>query len=310
MVRFGPWLGYGTLAILALLVVLAWAGGALNWHREPSYVLARHWGEQGHGRGQFNNPTGIAVTADEVFVADAGNSRIQVFDKLGRYKRGFGSTVLGRPMNLAIAGDRLYVPDYFKDVIHVFTLDGEYRRAIEADDGLTSPGGVAVRPDGTLLIADTYGQRVVHLDPAGKRLESWNGRGIGPGAFNYPTDVAVALDGGFYVADGYNDRVLQFSRDGEFVHKWGGPFAMNIHGPFKGWFSVVTSVAVGPDGMVYVADFYNDRIQKFTPWGRFLTAFGTLSQGPAQSHVSVAVDADQTLWTVNSDASRVERWRP
>jgi DNA-binding beta-propeller fold protein YncE len=304
------WLGYGATAILVLLVALLWAGGAVNWNREPPYELVGHWGEKGDGPGQFNAPTGIAVTADEVFIADARNSRIQVLDKKGNFLRAFGTESLDRPMNLAIADGKLYAPDYFKDVIHVFTLDGEHLRAIEAGDGLNSPGGVAVRADGTLLVADTYGQRIVHLAQDGKVLESWAGTGIGAGEFNYPTDVAIAPDGSFYVADGYNDRIQQFGPDGQFIRKWGGPFGMNIFGPFKGWFAVVTSIAVGPDGAVYAADFYNDRIQKFTTGGSFLTTFGTPAKGPGHSEIGVAVDDDGTVWNVNFAGNRIGRWRP
>ncbi len=310
MLKLGKWLGYSAVAILILVAILVWAGGAVNWNQEPPYELAQHWGEKGNGPAQFNDSTGIAITADAVFVADARNNRIQVFDKQGTFKRAFGNKVLGRPMNMAIAGDRLYVPDYFKDVIHVFTLDGEYRRAIAAEDGLNSPGGVAIRANGTLLVADTYAQRVVHLTPDGNVLKSWNGTGIGAGDFNYPTDVAIAADGGFYVADGYNDRVQQFGPAGEFIRKWGGPFGANIFGPFKGWFATATSIAVGADGTVYVADFYNDRIQKFTAEGSFLTAFGTLAQGPGHSEIALAVDADGTVWSANFAGNRVEMWRP
>ena len=298
------WLTF-SLAILFL-------GGcsAVNWNQEPPYELAASWGEKGSAEGQFNDPTGIAVTQDEVFVADARNNRIQVFDKQGSFKRAFGAEVFGRPMNLALADGRLYVPDYFKDVVQVFTLDGDHERTIEAEDGLDSPGGVAVYPDGSLLVADTYAQRIVHLDPSGKVLKRWAGQGHRAGEFNYPTDVALAPDGGFYVADGYNDRVQQFGPDGEFVRKWGGPFAINIFGPFKGWFATATSVAVGPDGDVFVADFYNDRVQKFTAEGAFLTSFGQPAKGPGQSEIAVAVDTDGRVWSTNFAGNRVEQWRP
>lgn len=310
MIRLGKWLGYSFLAILVLLGLFVGAGGAVNWNQEPPYELVQSWGKKGEGPVELDSPTGIAVTADEVFIADARNSRIQVLNKEGKFLSDFGAEKLGRPMNITVANGRLYVPDYLSDVVHVFTRSGDYERAIEAEDGLDSPGGVAVRADGTLLIADSYGQRIVHLAPDGEVLDAWGGAGSGPGEFSYPADVAIAPDGGFYVADGYNDRVQQFGPDGEFIRKWGGPFGMNIFGPFKGWFTTATSIDVGPDGTVFVADFYNDRIQKFTDEGDFLTAFGTSSDGPGHSEMAVSVDAKGRVWTTHFAGHQVQQWRP
>jgi DNA-binding beta-propeller fold protein YncE len=48
------------------------------------------WGTKGSGPSQFNNPHGIAIgPKDEVYVADRGNNRIQVFDDNGKYLREF-----------------------------------------------------------------------------------------------------------------------------------------------------------------------------------------------------------------------------
>lgn len=284
--------------------------GAINWDQEPPYSQVNAWGEKGRNPGQFDDPTGIAVTDSEVFVSDARNSRIQVFDKEGRFKRAFGQNRLGRPMNLAISDETLYVPDYFKDVIHVFSLDGQYQQAIKTMNSFNSPGGVAVFSDGSLLVADTYGQRLVRVSPEGEVLRSWSEKGFWSGEFNYPTGVALNAEDGFYVADGYNDRVQQFGANGEYIRKWGGPFGFNIFGPFKGWFSTVTSIAIGPENNVFVADFYNNRIQKFTAEGDYLTSFGTPSKGSGQTEIAVAVDADGTVWSVNFEANQVEKWRP
>lgn len=311
MIKFAKYTGYGLLVLVAFAIALAWMGGAINWNQEPPYKLVHSWGGKGSGPGQFNDPTGIAVSDDEVFVSDARNSRIQVFDKQGNFKRAFGQGQLGRPMNLDIADGKLYVPDYFKDVIHIFTLGGVYQQAITAEDGFNSPGGVAVRPDGTLLVADTYAQRLVHLQPDGTVLRTWSGAGIGNGEFSYPTDVAIRADGGFYVADGYNDRIQQFGPDGQFLRKWGGPFGVNIFGPFKGWFATVASLAIGPDNNVYTADFYNDRVQKFTAHGDFLTEFSVASaSGPGHSVIAVAVGADGMAYIANYQRNRIEKWRP
>ena len=136
--------------------------------------------------------------------------------------------------------------------------------------------------------------------------------GIRAGEFNYPTDVAFGPDGTLYVADGYNDRVQAFDRDGSLSLKWGGPFAMNIFGPFNGWFATVTSVAVDENGNVFVADFYNHRIQKFSPDGTFLTRFGAKgrAQGQFDHAIAVAVAGDGTVFAVDFGNNRIEKWQP
>lgn len=307
MFRFNPVGAAG--ALLALSVT---GCGAINWDREPAYQRVQTWGGPGSGPGQFNEPTGIAVTDEEVFVSDARNRRIQVFDKRGAFRRQF-SAGLQRPMNLEFRDGRLYVADFFADRILLYGRDGTLLRAVAPRDGLHNPGGVAVRADGSILVADTYAHRVLLLSPDGVIRQSWGAPGetcIGAGRFNYPTGVAVAPGGGFYVADGYNDRVQQFDAAGNFVRKWGGPLGMNVHGSFKGWFATATSVAIGPDGNVFVADFYNDRVQKFSGQGVYLTSFGERSGGATHTAIAVAVDGDGAVYVADYARHRVQVWRP
>ena len=48
----------------------------------------KSWGERGNGPGQFSTPHALAVDAkDNVYVADRGNHRIQVFDGEGNFLR-------------------------------------------------------------------------------------------------------------------------------------------------------------------------------------------------------------------------------
>ncbi|MEE8265305.1 MAG: NHL repeat-containing protein, partial [Acidiferrobacterales bacterium] len=283
----------GVAGSLLGFIIIAWLVW-VPWAQEPGYVFVAAWGEPGPAPGQFNDPTGIAIAGNEVFVSDARNGRIQVFDLDGKFKRQFGSKgdgpgQLGRPMNLTIAGDELYVADYWNDRIQVFGLDGTPHRLIgRAGSGpgeFDAPGGVAVAANGDLFVVDFYNQRVQHLRADGSFIKQWGETGeigVWAGQFNYPTDVVLAADGTLFVADGYGDRVQVFATTGRFLRKWGGPFAMNIFGPFNGWFTTVTSIALDRQGNVFVADFYNNRVQKFAPDGTFLTAFGESGQGPGQ----------------------------
>ena len=74
--------------------------------KEADYQVTQTWGRPGDAPGEFSEPIGIAVSRDEVFVSDAGNNRIQVFDKSGALLRQFGQEGtglgdLGRPMGYA-----------------------------------------------------------------------------------------------------------------------------------------------------------------------------------------------------------------
>lgn len=76
----------GVAAGLVGLLVVAW----LAWvpsATEPGYVFVTAWGERGSAPGQFNDPTGVAVHDNEIFVSDARNARIQVFSLDGNFKR-------------------------------------------------------------------------------------------------------------------------------------------------------------------------------------------------------------------------------
>lgn len=309
------------LLFLALAAPLVLASCA--WFpdkREPAYEMVDSWGGQGSEPGRFNDPNGIAVAGDRVYVADSRNHRIQVFTRDGAFIEQWPVPDDGRPMNLDAGGGRLYAADYWNDVIRVYALQsGELVRSVGGPgDGpgrFHNPGGVAVGPGGHIFVADFANQRVQELTADGAFVRQWGTTGekgyILGGGFNYPIDVDVAGDGTLFVADGYNDRIQVFGPDGDFVRKWGGPLGINIRGDQFGWFRVPTGIAVGPEGRtVFVADQENNRVQKFTRDGAFLTAFGTSHDGPGYTESAVAVAPDGTLYSVNLIDNKVEIWKP
>ncbi len=304
------------LLAMALIVWWLWIPAAV----EASYQFTNAWGEHGVEPGQFNDPTGIAVSdEEEVFVSDSRNGRIQVFNYGGQFKRiigsaGDGPRQLGRPMNLDIFDGALYVADYWHDRIQVYGLEGTFIRSIGSSGSgpgqFNAPGGVALNARGEIYVADYYNQRVQHFSAEGEFIRQFgntNTVGSGKGEFNYPTDVAVDSFDRVYVADGYNDRVQVFDASGEFLHKWGGPFAANIFGPFNGWFATVTSLTVDLNGNVFVADFYNNRIQKFTADSHFLTSMGSKGDGDGQFNyaMSVAVAPNGIVFATDLSNNRI-----
>lgn len=302
------------LGVLVTALAIAW------WMTVPAprfdgQVSIEPFGESGSGPGQFHEPTGIALHADEVFVTDARNARIQVYSSAGEFRRTFGKEFLDRPMNMSFKDRRLYVADYFRDSIEVFDFDGTHIDSITAtgEHGLNSPGGVDVFDDGSVLVADTYNHRVVRLSPDGEVVESWgeNGKpGRGRDEFRYPSDVAVAPDGGFFVADAYGYRIKRFDADGQLVEAWGGAFALGVPGPFNGWFNVVSSIDLAADGKSILAvDLFNQRIQHFDLDGELLAVYPVPEPEAKRSIMGIASESPDTVWVTNLTRNRIERWR-
>jgi len=70
------------------------------------------------------------------------------------------------------------------------------------------------------------------------------------------------------------------------------------------------TVAIGPDGSVYVGDQSSSIVQVFTPDGRFLREIGLAGLRPGEftSVGAVAVAPDSTLFVVSSGHSRIDRF--
>ena len=73
-----------------------------------------------------------------------------------------------------------------------------------------------------------------------------------------PQDVAFLPDGRVLVADGFiNSRVIILDAEGNYLDEFGRA------GDGRGEFNVVHSLAVGPNGRIFVADRNNRRVQVF-----------------------------------------------
>ena len=75
-----------------------------------------------------------------------------------------------------------------------------------------------------------------------------------------------------------------------------------------GQFNLPWGVTVDPKGDVYVADWRNDRIQRFTPDGEFVSKYGSRGHGDGEFHrpSSVAVDGDGYMYVADWGNERVQ----
>jgi DNA-binding beta-propeller fold protein YncE len=173
--------------------------------------------------------------------------------------------------------------------------------------GLRNPAGIAVDSSENVYIADTNGSRIVKYDSSGNFLLSFGSIGTGYGQFEFPCGIAVN-NSNVYVADTHNYRIQKFSLDGVHQRQWGsygtgnGQFSGPLYGP--------EGVAVDSSGYVYVADTYNNRIQKFDSNGNYLLQWGSIGTGDGKFYFpgGIAVDISGYIYVADTDNHRIQKF--
>ena len=179
-------------------------------------------GSVGAAAGQLQDPMGVAVTADAVYVADTGNNRIQKLSLTGAPIASY-NTGLSQPQGLEVAPDgSVWVADTKNNrLVHLsdtlVNLNDGFGGAGTGDHQFFDPHDLAIG-NGKIYVADTYNNRVQVYDlpeaveppPAGQDKWSYssqifNAQGRAP---LYPAGMAVASDDTWYVADSAGSRLV------------------------------------------------------------------------------------------------------
>jgi len=177
----------------------------------------------------LSDPGGLALDKENrlLYVADAGNDQIFVFDADPPYKliRKIGT------------GGKA----------HTLTSPGDFAK----------PTNVAVDQDGNLYVSDTWNDRVEIFDSEGNFIRTFGKAGDGPGYFSRPKGIAVDQDGHIWVADAMQDRVQVFSQEGDLLLWMGG------HGWLPGQFSTIAGLVIDQNNRVFTSEQYPGRVQMF-----------------------------------------------
>jgi hypothetical protein len=282
------------LAATAAAVALALpsAAEAAPTLLSPTYGL----GTNGGVAGQLDHPTGANFdAAGNLYVADAGNQRIDVFAPGGTFIRAFGFDVdtgggaapevcttnckagtpgsaagqLNGPTGVAVGANEVYVADNLNRRISVFTTAGTFLRAF----------GIDVDPAGG-----------VGFEVCTSSCKAGTALAQGAGAVSNPYDADLDAAGNLYVIENVNSRISVFdAASSTFQRAFGydvdpaGIVGVEtcttsckaaVFGGAVGQFSAPLTIDVDATGTIYVADQVNDRITVYNTTGAFLRAFG------------------------------------
>jgi DNA-binding beta-propeller fold protein YncE len=236
-------------------------------------------GLPGPDLGYFQYPRQIAVAPDgTLYIADSLNHRIQHITPDG-------------------------------GVIHVWGTFANLLAGDEAPGGtFNEPWGVAVGPDGSVYVADTWNFRIQKFTPDGTFLSMWSTYTLGglETGFYGPRGLAVDNQGRVYVADTGNKIIIVFDQDGNTITHIGEP------GLGSGQLDEPVAVAVDEAGLVYVTDTWNQRVQVFMPDqdGIYYTAvaewpvFGWYGQS-LENKPFIAIGLDGSVFVTDPEQCRV-----
>lgn len=248
--------------------VLKWLPGATS-----GILVAGTGGPDGSNAAEdLWGPVGVFVDAGGVlYIADAFNYRVQ------KWLPGATSGItvaggndhgeLGIPSGVFVdASGVLYVADQDNNKILKWLPDATEGITVAGANGeLTSPSGIFVDAAGTMYIADAGNNRVVKWAAGATSGTVVAGQGGSSGTsasqLDYPASIYVDAAGAVYVADQNNNR----------IQKWlpGATVGVTVAGTGTesdneaGKLSGPSGVIVDQNGIIYISDGYNNRIQKW-----------------------------------------------
>lgn len=154
-----------------------------------------------------------------------------------------------------------------------FDPDGAF---IRVGDGLFDrPHGLRSDAQDNIWATDVAANLVYKFNPSGRlemllgvkgRTGEWHPAGH-LRVFHEPNEAVVGPTGDIFVLQGHGkgeSRVLKFDKDGTFIKSWGGT------GKGRGEFDLPHSLVFDAQGLLYIADRSNGRIQVFDADGTYI----------------------------------------
>jgi len=263
----------GDLAVNAMGLLYVGDSGARQFREmDPGGHTQGAFGRSGSGDGQFKTLSGLAIVDDTLYVGDARNHRIVVWT-LSR------SNAL--PILRPAPASRIQVSRH-----PAVALDAD--RLTFSADGLLHALSF-LRSDITSFDADGKSLGVLDLKKT-----------LGVKA---PAGLTTApSSGSFFISDAGNNRVVKSDRAGKLLLEFGK--SEHLFKGTQGELSNPQGLACSPQGVLFVADTGNSRLQAFNHQGLFQFAAGEKGSGPGQLKTPTSIAWDKESIDVADPANR------
>ncbi|MGY5853187.1 MAG: 6-bladed beta-propeller, partial [Candidatus Thorarchaeota archaeon] len=278
-------------------------------HRVQKFTITgahnASWGSYGSNDDEFIYPEGIAI--DDygfLYVSDTGNNRVKKMNSTTGEVIDIW-TGFDTPRGIAVNfNDFIFIVDSHHHQVQIYNYTGEYLGAwgsFGADaDTFVDPRGIAIDSEGHVFITDYSLDQIKKFTWWGTFIGYWGSTGIDPGEFYHPEGVAIGPQKYVYIADsGVNRTQL---------------FALETYQLLNNWehedLEITMGSACDSSDNLYVTDYYNGTIKKFSPSGLLIAILSVNGSEPGELFQpwGIAVDSNDDLYVSEIGNHRISKF--
>ena len=277
-------------------------------------------GAKGSASGEFQYPRAVAVdAANNIYVVDTGNCRIQRFDPSGKYVYEFpiceksdkfstcGIAVNNNNNTLVCPEVCIQAADLTQaHSLLIYTMDGQLKQRLDYISILKRALCTSINSQGHIVVADFELNAIFVFDKNGSLMLKVGHPEGKPGSdiaeFNHPTFVCIGKDDAMIVSDGDNHRIQVFDKNGKFLFMFGS------QGTRKGQFLMPFGVVADKYGNILVVDGGNKRIQIFGQDGKYVSCIESLSDR-LNAPRGISVTNDGQVLVADRDNNCIKKFR-
>ncbi|OVE73363.1 hypothetical protein BVX93_01915 [bacterium B13(2017)] len=198
-------------------------------------------GGRGSTGGMFRSAQGVCLDSkSNIYIADTGNRRIQIFNKEGIYVAGI------------LSGDKLGAKTNNFILLENERFTG---KPIQKQPKLKAPVEIGLDDEGYIFVLDTLARFIVIYNKNGEYMGNININNIRGIKDVHPIDMTIGLER-IFVLDKKYHNIKIFQRDGRFIQEIG------TKGTGRGQFYNPKAISM-MDNKIYIIDAGNNRIQIF-----------------------------------------------